>query len=273
MKNVPISSINIVNKETDEVNAESIQKQLLGLQESIRKAAATLFEQFADISKPIERIQEILAEIAINIPITDKEAYKILRKYKWIISPSMSIDFVIDVIKIGKKKGNQRGKIDRKFINYYTNNDCEALIEMSRVWKKNRLLKPRMKIINDCIELLRYHHQSINPSNIIIPALLSQIDGILSDYSAKKGIQRKAKDWKIEFRKNVNNNQLVEYSMELANELLLEYLFQKSIPGKPLENPFSFNRHKIIHGEIIKYGRIDNSIRSFLIIDYLSYCD
>jgi hypothetical protein len=271
MNNDPNESINIINKEIN-ANTESIEKQFRDVNESIRKFSEAIYKQFIDINKPFEKIKEILSEIAITIPITDKEAYRILRKYKWIISPSMSIDFVIEIIKIGKKRGNQRGKIDRKFINYYLHNDCEAIKEMSVIWRKNKKIKPRMKIINDCIWLLRHNQPSINTSNVIIPTLLSQIDGIYSSLTVEKGIKRKGDDWRTQFRKRVNNDELVEYSFELACELLLDYLFQKSVPGEPLANPFSFNRHKIIHGETIRYGRIDNAIRSFLIIDFLSYC-
>lgn len=32
----------------------------------------------------------------------------------------------------------------------------------------------------------------------------------------------------------------------------------------------TFNRHKIMHGEYLKYGRIDNTIRAFLILDFLA---
>jgi hypothetical protein len=273
MATVHNGTIRIDNKENRELNTDNLQDQLKDLQETFRKFTVAYFEQFAGITKPIIGIQKLLSELSTDFQITDKEAYRVLRKYKWIISPSMSIEFVVDAIKIGMKKGNQRGKIDRMFIDYYLDEDCAAIIEMSHVWNKNKIIKPRMKIINDCIKLLKSHQPSINPSNIIIPTLLSQIDGILSDFTRQKGIKRNEKSWKAEFRKMVKNEQLLEYSMELANDLLLEYLFQTSIPGKPLGFPFSFNRHKIVHGEQIKYGRIDNAIRSLLIIDYLAYCE
>jgi len=56
---------------------------------------------------------------------------------------------------------------------------------------------------------------------------------------------------------------------ELANEVFLNILFQGSQRGEPLKTPFTFNRHKIMHGEYVKYGRIDNTIRAFLILDFL----
>lgn len=45
---------------------------------------------------------------------------------------------------------------------------------------------------------------------------------------------------------------------------------QKSQIGKPLEAPFTFSRHKILHGGYVKYGRIDNTIRAFLVLDFLA---
>ena len=58
---------------------------------------------------------------------------------------------------------------------------------------------------------------------------------------------------------------------DLANDIFLNILFQRSQKGKPLATPFSFNRHKIIHGESIKYGRKDYLIRAFMVLDLLAH--
>ncbi len=107
-----------------------------------------------------------------------------------------------------------------------------------------------------------------NPSNIVLPTLIAQIDGIRIEFMNRNGLSfwTKVEKWKGLFNGLTLNQKLYES----ANDIFLNILFQESQPGKPLETPFTFNRHKIIHGEYLKYGRIDNTIRAFLILDFLA---
>jgi hypothetical protein len=59
----------------------------------------------------------------------------------------------------------------------------------------------------------------------------------------------------------------------IGEYLLLEILFQEAFQGQDLTIPSTFSRHKILHGEYINYGRIDNTIRAFLILDFLHYLE
>ncbi len=207
--------------------------------------------------------------------ITEQEAIRILRKYKWFVSPSLPIAFVMEVVKIGKKRGNRRGEINKLFIDYFCSDNYKELEKLANGWSSNDIFKPRMKIIKDCVRGLKNTSRGCNPSNFVLPALIAQIDGILQDYMEKHGCVKRRKwkdasgeeiDWK-EFYKNMTPDQDLD---ELANEIFLNILFQGSQRGEPLKTPFTFNRHKIIHGEYVKYGRIDNTIRAFLILDFLA---
>lgn len=210
--------------------------------------------------------------------VSEKEAIEILKKYKWFVGPSLPINFVFEVVKIGRKKGNQRGKINSLFVNYFSLNDYSNLEELVEGWQKNKIFQPRMRIFRDCVNVLKKADSKINPSNLVLPSLIAQIDGIQQGFMKTKGLvfdikSRKWKDkngseidWKMWFKNQTLNKDI----MDLANDIFLNILFQKSQPGKPLETPFTFNRHKIMHGEYLRYGRIGNTIRAFLTLDFLA---
>ena len=103
--------------------------------------------------------------------------------------------------------------------------------------------------------------------------LISQIDGILTDFAKQLGVEnadRRRDKFKQDFRSKTGKD-IFSVVSELDNDILLDLLFQTSYPGQPLKNPFSFNRHKIAHGEFLSYGRFDNTLRAFLILDFLKY--
>lgn len=210
--------------------------------------------------------------------ISEQEAIKILKKYKWFVSPSLPIAFVFEVVKIGRKKGNHRGKINRLFVEYFCSNDYEELKVLVDSWQSNDIFNPRKKIFKDCIDGLKNSCKRSNPSNFVLPTLIAQIDGILQEYMEKNGLSFDIKDrkWKnstgqkIEWKEWYKSLTLGQDMDDLANEIFLNILFQSSQRGIALETPFMFNRHKIMHGEYVRYGRIDNTIRAFLILDFLA---
>jgi hypothetical protein len=56
-----------------------------------------------------------------------------------------------------------------------------------------------------------------------------------------------------------------------AIKLLIARLFQTAYNGSKLTKLPKFSRHKIMHGESIDYGNIENTIRAFMLIDFLDY--
>lgn len=244
------------------------------IEETLKPVIAQFLSQIESCQRWIEEHEELFKSNIIywqnfetQFKIPKEEAFQILWKYKWLISPNTPAIFIFKVIEIGRKKGNQRGAINKLFVNYYSSNNSAELENLVECWNENEIFKSRIKIFRDCISTLRMKGNHFNPSNLVIPTLIAQIEGILKEFMKKMELSWKRK-WKEDWDKLLkeqNSNQLYE----VANDIFLDILFQKSIPGKPLENPFTFNRHKIMHGEYIKYGRIDNTIRAFLILDFL----
>ena len=265
--------------------AETFGPVIKQYQLNARNLAEVLAPQINNLQKWVEQNKKIFDSYTKfwhafkkRYRIAEQEAIRILSKYKWFITPSLPLDFVFDAVKIGKGRGNQRKAINRLFVDYFSSDNFKNLENLVDGWETNKIFKPRMKVFKDCVFAMRNAKDKCNPSNFVIPTLIAQIDGIQREFMEQNGLSFDLKkrrwedkkgnfvDWKAWFRGQTSNQEL----LDLANDIFLNILFQKSDPGEPLTTPFTFSRHKIMHGEYLKYGRIDNTIRAFLILDFLA---
>ncbi|KKG16577.1 MULTISPECIES: hypothetical protein [unclassified Methanosarcina] len=227
----------------------------------------------------------------------DSKIIPILQKHNWFITVSLEDDFILNFSRTIENPSGKLGKeIRQEFINYFSRNNFEKLASMIESWEENTLFKPRMKIFRDSYNLLKHSHNSYNPSNFLIPTLISQIDGILTDYLIQneftiiqkgKGLvwtdKMNKNNWRISNRnkifKDIFDPNIIEYSLPngsmssaalgIGNNFILNTLFQTAYTKQKLENPFGLSRHKIMHGEYVKYGRKDHLIRTYLMLDFL----
>ncbi len=255
--------------------AESVASVVRQWESSIRTISEALSPQIELWQKWLEKNRSIFQNIAIYLEeferlyrITEKEAVRILRKHKWLITPSLPANFLYHVVRIGKRRGNQRGAINSLFVEYFLADECKNLEILVDSWKGNPLFQPRLKILRDCVSVIKEADGKFNPSNFVLPTLIAQIDGIRIEFMDRNGINFWVKDkkWKPLFKVKTSNDII----LDLAGDIFLDILFQKSVHAAPLQIPFVFNRHKILHGEYKKYGRIDNTIRAFLVLDFLA---
>lgn len=216
--------------------------------------------------------------------IAEKQAVRILRKHKWFVTPSFPAHFIFKIIKHDHSAGEQDIFIDQLFINFFQANNWRNLTVIVNSWKKNKLLFKRYNILSDCLKVIKSEPtRKINSIvNVVLPTLITQIDGALSDYLDLQGIaygcsydDGKRNGKIIVGRKSGFKNKkfkpLTPEFEDLVNDVFLNILFQRTQIGKPLSTPFNFNRHKIIHGEDTNYGKVDYLIRAFMFLDYLSY--
>jgi hypothetical protein len=210
--------------------------------------------------------------------IREEKAVRVLRKYNWFVSPSLRERFVFDVVKLSSRKGNQRKAVNKLFWDYFSENEFQNLEFVVEKWADNPIFKPRMKIFRDCVSMLKNAKKKDNPANVLIPTLIAQIEGIAIAYRKKKGFKftankqkERQQEWRLWFVSETTNQAVLSQQMlELTNYIFFDVLFQTAIPGQPLDNPFTFSRHKIQHGEFFRYGRKDNLIRAFLVLDFLA---
>jgi len=238
------------------------------------KPQIDFWNKWAEQNKTIfEGIGKFWEDFQKQYDIAESKATGVLQKYKWFISPSLPSSFVFSVMQLDKKRGRQDKAINNFYFDYFSRNQWKNLESMVLGWKNKPLLKRRMKIFQNCVFMLKNSSDKrINPITVILPTLISQIDGLLSDYLSFKGIpwQRSYVGKKNQFQ--INRSKTMTTRLDnLADYIFLDILFQKSQKGQPLETPFNFNRHKIMHGENTNYGRKNYLIRAFLIIDFLAH--
>ena len=246
-----------------------------------------LWQRWVEQNKGIfDKFSEYWAEFQRQYEVAEQKAVTVLQKYKWFITPSFPITFIFEVMQLDKESGRHDKAINKLFIEYFEAEDWQNLEMMVNGWRKSPLLKKRYKILFDCVVTVkRVGKEGVNEANVVLPTLITQIDGGLTDYLNSKGLQWGCAydDWvdnetgkvrkvgRKTIFKNAKPKVLTTPLDDLANDIFLNILFQRSHKGEPLARPFSFNRHRIIHGESLNYGRKDYLIRAFMVLDLLAH--
>jgi hypothetical protein len=220
---------------------------------------------FRKLGRVIYRTSRILTK-------SEKTCNKMLLKYKWFLTPSFPIQIIPIIYKVNKENGRKDTKINKLFVEYFGNNNWENLETMVRGWKNSCLLKKRYKILIDCVSLIKLSYKrQINGANVVLPTLITQIDGAFSDYLELR-VEKPGRSYqtkKTQFETNKPDILPNPYN-DSAFRIFTDILYQKYSGDKPLELPFGFNRHKIMHGANVVYGRKTYMIRAFMILDLFS---
>ena len=224
----------------------------------------------------------------------DLQILPVLTKYNWFITVSLENNFINNLSQIIETSSDKLAvTLRNEFMAYFFDNDCKKLKQMVEGWNDNVLFKSRMKIVRDSINLLRYAHNSYNPANLLIPTLISQIDGILTDYLIQNQFEivKKNGKWvwvdtnmniiygRNKVYKKIFDPKVKDYSLTngytsmassgIGSDFIINTLFQTAYIKQKLKNPFGLSRHKIMHGESTTYGRRDHLVRTYLILDFL----
>lgn len=236
------------------------------LGEAMSRALLPLIASFQKLGKVFEKYG-----------MDESVAMQLLKRYNLFLSPSLEPWLVSKLAEIGRKRGNHRAEIDQLLVEYFKSTYYFRLEWLVQGWRSNALFRPRMKIFRDCLTVLKTEKRGHNPSNVVLPALIAQIDGIRQCYLEKIGYS--FKEVKGRYKWVDSQGQIVKWgdiyrSISSTNKLqkagcdvFISVLFESSERGRRAR--LTFNRHKILHGECIRYGRIDNTIRAFLTLDFL----
>lgn len=258
-----------ISKEIDNDNAK-----LCEIIRSIREQIQSQWDQsIKEITKTVEQYAKPLQKLIAELKELNSEAAKLLEQYKWPISFSIYFqkDLIAIISKLDPENPESEFILNNLIVSFFSTNDWYNLDYMVSEWSENHFFSKRMNIINDCISLLKQKNADINIANVIIPALLTQIDGIFSDMLFAKtndssmGYSRKKGKFK-----ELNDEQSFPEGFILMKSFICDIAFQESAYNKDLRDPFYFNRHKILHGEFMEYGTIENVIRCFCVLDYFS---
>ena len=254
-------------------------------------------DQLKNILYPIYELNKKVQEFLISLGPTleSQRINRYLYNKGWIVSPFLNsksefmILYSINALNLSHKEITKIIELG------FSNNNYYNLREMVDLWNKNPIFVKRQSILNDVLSLIillrnkQRNIKGINISRVIIPLLIAQIDGILHDYVLFQ--EKKFNKLQIVGSKTNKESKIFEYISDLpVNDKinfnsfdLLDFLFSTAYPkgqekdsDKQKENPKTirigkwFNRHKIMHGEDIFYGSIDNTYRLFLILDILA---
>ena len=173
---------------------------------------------------------------------------------------------------------DKRNKLNEHFFNYFTGNNFKNLTDLVDKWNSSGKLRPgRLKVINDCTNSILKSENNKIPSTMIVPTLIAQIDGLQREFLIKNNFEPVWIKYKYEGEgKTMNQQEAWDYIYspndsfsEIVNDVILDVLFANVNPGEPIKTPITFSRHKIMHGEHLNYGTKPNTIRTFLILDFL----
>ena len=251
------------------VNIKEIVNQQTAIWQNLMNVSGVLLQITENISSFWDKFQ-------IDYQIPSLEAQNCLKKYNWFISPNMEIPIVYDVMEVCNSSSKHKEKeINNIFVNYFLDNNCEKIDGLIDKWATNPLFNRRIKIIKDCANIIKINEKGINYSNLVVPTLIAQIDGIQNEFMKLNGfsINRHGifdsegnKIVKKEyFRELTANNKY----FDAMNDIFLEILFQTAYTGEKCKS-LHFSRHKILHGEITNYGQRVFTVRCFMILDFLS---
>jgi hypothetical protein len=216
--------------------------------------------------------------------ISKKKALTCIKKYNWFISPSMDPSIVYNIVSVCKSDSKSKwGDINHVFYDYFLEDNCEKLNLFVDNWSSNPIFEGRMKIIRDCVEIIKNHPKNVNFSNLVVPVLISQIDGIQMEFMNQRGLKVDKKKVVCDFEgnrkkdehgQNIKHRQYIreltsnDEFLDAMNDVFLDVLFQHTERGEDHKTSIKFSRHKIMHGEHFTYGRKYNAIRCFMILDF-----
>jgi len=136
--------------------------------------------------KELNRSIDSIRPLSEQVLISHDESEEILIKCKWLISPTFPYDFKYAILEIYQNQAiSPREKyhtINLIFREYLTGKNCKELIHLVNVSTDHPIIKKRKKILMDCVWALKHKNSRFNPSNLVTPVLISQIDGILYDF-------------------------------------------------------------------------------------------
>lgn len=248
----------------------------LGIQETINAGFQRLMDRFnqamIEAFDPYKLILERLEEFTKRFPQLEEEAIKVLNRYHWLPFQDMSTAFVVKLVELSRQPGNNSRKVNHMFVAHFLSNDCLSLVAMTESWKRNPLFIPRMKILRDCVQVVRRADRGYNPANVVLPTLIAQIDGILTELGRHKG-EPFPSARSADFTRWLRRHTQEEYFADANNQFILQVLFRqtRNSKGQEVKIPYRYNRHKVLHGQHLHYGTLPDLIRTFLVLDYLAH--
>jgi hypothetical protein len=233
-----------------------------------------------DISQFSKSINETFQPIIDNIEKHSQSVAPLLKKARMWYFPSMPVEIYTGLTSFSKDTTVEQ--IEQLFIDFYDKNGCKELRLIVTSWfDDSAIYTKRRQIIEDALD-----SHIAGKFTLSIPALLPQIEGILSDNlgikAGKLGKLLKSAVSENDLKdaktfKTLRDDILVSLSADpffineeglgesFTSEKYNDWMKSKGISGIPL------NRNTILHGIQIDYGTKANSLRVFFLLDSIHW--
>jgi hypothetical protein len=234
---------------------------------------------FSKIIVPSDSLKTIVQAWKHWDKSVENKVFEICKKYHYFISPSTPKEFR-NYLFIAYDKKSTKKTVEEEFYKIYKKDNWKAL-NFYKAWKHNNYLEKRRLVIKDVVSYIKNNKKPPSP-RIVLPAIISQINGILVDIALDNGISMKEvtknKLEKSKTEKKIREEIITllksnstEIQSEIAFNMIESVLFQDVWTGKsPKRGTYNFSRHKIMHGEETRGLTKANMIRAFLLLDFLS---
>lgn len=224
---------------------------------SIIKIPDLYIPKISRIAETINSFQNNIKKICTSM---DKIS-SILAEYNYLLPLTLPLGVYSDLLEYlnnTKESANREKEIDNLLLKLFSYKKWEMASEIvSKLNNNDKINTKRIVILEDCIKVLKRNSRK-TAANTILPVLIAQIDGIWVDILGSKD--------KDKLKNTIKNMKNDKYANP-ARELLVDILFQYTRTAIPVKSDFC--RNKILHGEEVEYGSINNVIRAFLIIEFL----
>lgn len=224
---------------------------------SIIKIPDLYIPKISCIAETINSFQNNIKKICTSMD----EISSILAEYNYLLPLTLPLGVYSDLLEYlnnTKESANREKEIDNLLLKLFSYKKWEMASEIvSKLNNNDKINTKRIVILEDCIKVLKRNSRK-TAANTILPVLIAQIDGIWVDILGSKD--------KDKLKNTIKNMKNDKYANP-ARELLVDILFQYTRTAIPVKSDFC--RNKILHGEEVEYGSINNVIRAFLIIEFL----
>lgn len=224
---------------------------------SIIKIPDLYIPKISRIAETINSFQNNIKKICTSMD----EISSILAEYNYLLPLTLPLGVYSDLLEYlnnTKESANREKEIDNLLLKFFSYKKWEMASEIvSKLNNNDKINTKRIVILEDCIKVLKRNSRK-TAANTILPVLIAQIDGIWVDILGSKD--------KDKLKNTIKNMKNDKYANP-ARELLVDILFQYTRTAIPVKSAFC--RNKILHGEEVEYGSINNVIRAFLIIEFL----
>ncbi|MFV8363610.1 hypothetical protein ACNQGO_09480 [Flavobacterium sp. ZT3P35] len=237
---------------------KSLEKPLKDFQKSI-KNINKLIVSIPNFENPLLKQRDIFGQIGLRLKEYAEKtpAYLLLiAQNGWFIELDSELSLPSQIAYEIKKDSTENA--NKLLMEYYSLN-LERIIENLVMRHPNR-----KEILNQILKSYKNGNHSV-----LIPCVLTQVDGICFDFTKKKF-----------FIKEKNNKYLSQIASELEysiNSFLKLYLspLQNQTPIMVREEdvskfPCHLNRHRILHGTSTDYGTEINSLKVISLLKYIS---